>query len=105
MGKCGDDVGTVKMLEYPKANEIRWNLERDEALLVFVQDGNPIHCWVTLEALEEYARGATVEDGLAAAQEYLLVIENDLAVLVTRGRFEPDGTIRLRAADVQRMRS
>lgn len=57
-----------------------------------------------MEALEEYAGGSEVEDGLSAAQEYLIKIEDDVSVLVAAGCFESDGSVLLRAADVQRMR-
>ena len=66
--------------------------------------GHPIDCRVTLEALEEYAGSAKVEDGLSAAQDYLIKLEDDIAVLVAVGRFEADGSVLLRASDVRRMR-
>ena len=50
------------------------------------------------------AGGAEVEDGLSAAQEYLIKFEDDVSVLVAAGCFESDGSVLLRAADVQRMR-
>ena len=92
------------MLKFPNASNIHWSLERDEAVFTIEQDGHPIHCRVTLEALEEYAGGAKIEDGLSAAQDYLIKFEDDVAVLVAAGRFEPDGSVLLRASDVQRMR-
>ena len=41
----------VKMLKYPDASELRWSLERDEAIFTIEQDGHPIHCRVTRKAL------------------------------------------------------
>ncbi len=92
-------------MKFPNANEINWNLERDEAVFTIgLDDGRPVDCRVTLEALEEYAGGAKIEDGLSAAQEYLIKFEEDVGFLVAAGRFESDGTVLLRAADVRRMR-
>ena len=92
------------MLKFPNASEILWSRERDEAVFTIEEDGHPIHCRVTLEALEGYAGGAKVHDGLSAAQDYLPKIEEDVAVLIAVGRLESDGSVLLRAADVRRMR-
>lgn len=98
------DRPSMTMLKFPKPGEILWSLERDEAVFTIEQDGHPIHCRVTLEALEEYASGAKIEDGLSAAQEYLFKIEDDAAALIAAGSFESDGSVLLKALDVQRMR-
>ena len=92
-------------MKFPNANEIRWDTERDEAVFTIEQDdGHPIDCRVTLEALEEYVGSAKVEDGLSAAQDYLIKLEDDIAVLVAVGRLEADGSVLIRASDVRRMR-
>ena len=44
------------------------------------------------------AGSAKVEDGLSAAQDYLIKLEDDIAVLVAVGRFEADGSVLLRAS-------
>ena len=92
------------MFKFPDASDILWSPERDEAIFTIELDGHPIQCRVTLEAIEEYAGGATVYDGLTAAHEYLPKIEEDVGFLVTAGRFESNGTVLLRASDVQWMR-
>ncbi len=92
------------MLKFPNASEILWSRERDEAVFTIEEDGHQIHCRVTREALEGYAGGAKVHDGLSAAQDYLPKIEEDAAVLIAVGRLESDGSVLLRAADVRRMR-
>ena len=92
------------MLKFPTANKIMWSRERDEAVFTVEQDGRSVHCRVTLGSLEEYAGGATMHDGLSAVHEYLLEIEEDVRFLVSAGRFESDGSVLLRATDVQQMR-
>ena len=61
----------MTMLKFPNPGDILWSLERGEAIFTIERDGDPIQCRVTLEALEEYAGGAKIEDALTAAQEYL----------------------------------
>ena len=84
---------------YADAKDAAWFPSLREARCTMHIDGNPVLVRVSCDALQALRPNEQISDELDATKERWLEIEHHLDGILTRR--EPDGSILLRASDVE----
>ena len=88
------------MIEFAQPIDWKYQGGTDSMVFTIYNDGNPIHCRVSRECIQDNMGNPDAGDEcLDAARKHADKIENIIGVLVAAHRFEGDGSIIVRSSD------
>lgn len=92
-------MGGIMMIEF-SADEWYDHHRRKVVWFGAIVDDKPIDCGISIDALADHF-GAFVDDPLPAFRSHREEVRECATKLITERRFEDDGTIMIRSADIK----